>query len=81
MNPFRGYSEADIRLLISQGYTTEFNSTLYANLESIFNDLEIEEPDIYEMTLKLIREKVKVKTEEYMKQIKEEMPEPVQSTF
>lgn len=81
MNPFRGYSEADIRLLISQGYTTEFNSTLYANLESIFNDLEIEEPDIYEMTLKLIREKVKVKTEEYMKQIKDEMPEPIQPTF
>ena len=76
MNPFRGYSESDIRLLISQSYTTEFNSVLYANLESIFNDLEIDEPDIYEMNNNLIREKVRAKTQEYIDQIKKEIPEP-----
>ena len=78
MNPFRGYSEATVRLLISQGLTTEFNSVLWSNLESIFNELELETIDIYNMTLKLIRDKVKSKTEEYIVQMKSEVPEPPQ---
>ena len=78
MNPFRGYPEATTRLLISQRLTTEFNATLWANLESIFNDIEIETPDIYSMSMKVIRDKVKLKTEEYMAQMKAEKPEPVQ---
>lgn len=66
MNPFRGYPEATTRLLISQGLTTDYNATLWANLESIFNDLEIETPGIYEMNPIAIREKVKLKTQEYV---------------
>ena len=76
MNPFRGQPEATTRLLISQGLTTEFNAVLWSNLESIFNDLELETPDIYEMAIKVIWEKVKLKTDEYIAQMKSEAPEP-----
>ena len=80
MNPFRGYPEATTRLLISQGLTTEYNATLWANLESIFNDLELENPNIYDMAPDVIRSEVKKKTEEYIKQMKSEIPEePIQT--
>jgi hypothetical protein len=81
INPFRGYSEATTRMLISQSLTTEYNSTLWANLESIFNELELETPDIYNMSLKVINEKVKVKTQKYIDQMKAEEPEPLEQPF
>jgi len=81
MNPFRGYPEATTRLLISQGLTTEYNATLWANLESIFNEIELEVPDLYNMNFKLIREKVKLKTQEYIELMKAEIPEPVVNPF
>jgi hypothetical protein len=81
MNPFRGYSEATIRLLISQGLTTEFNSVLYTNLESIFNEIELETPNVYDMANNVIRDKVKAKTQEYIAQMKSEMPAPAQYPF
>lgn len=80
-NPFRGYDEGTVRLLISQNRTTEYNATLWANLESIFNELEIEDPNIYSMDDTIIRERVKVKTDEYVKQITKEKPEPIKSPF
>lgn len=80
-NPFRGYDEATVRMLISQGKTTKYNETLWANLESIFNELELETPDIYNMSDTVILEKVKVKTQEYMVQIKAEEPEPIEQPF
>lgn len=78
INPFRGYDEGSVRLLISQGKTTEYNAVLWANLESIFNELELEFPDLYVMNYKIIVEKVKAKTQEYIDQIKAEKPEPVE---
>lgn len=81
MNPFRGQPEATTRLLISQGLTTEFNTVLWSNLESIFNDLEIETPDIYEMTTAKIRDAVKLKTQEYIDQMKKEVPEEPPTQF
>lgn len=78
INPFRGYDEGSVRLLISQGKTTEYNAVLWANLESIFNELELEFPDLYVMNYKVIVEKVKAKTQEYIDQIKAEKPEPVE---
>ena len=66
INPFRGYKEETINLLISQNLTTKFNSVLYANLESIFNELEQEVPNLYEMNYTLILQKVKAKVEEYI---------------
>jgi hypothetical protein len=78
MNPFRGYPEATTRLLISQGLTTEYNAVLWANLEAIFHDLELETPDIYNMNIKIINERVKAKTLEYIAQMRAEEPEPVQ---
>jgi len=81
INPFRGYDESNIRLLISQNKTTEYNATLWANLESIFNELELEDPEIYDMDYKVIIERVKAKTMEYINQITAEKPEPIQSPF
>jgi len=78
-NPFRGYSEENVRLLISQSLTTHYNAVLWANLESIFNDLEQEsEVWIYDMADDVITEKVKAKCEEYILQMEEAKPaEPV----
>jgi hypothetical protein len=81
VNPFRGYNEGTVRLIISQGLTTEANAVLYSNLESIFNDLELEIPNLYDMNIKVIKDKVTVKTQEYIKQMKAEIPEEVQPPF
>jgi hypothetical protein len=70
MNPFRGYSEANVRLLISQGMTTEYYATLWANLEVVFNQLETDFPDIYNMNPAVINDKVKVKVLEIMAEMK-----------
>ena len=71
INPFRGYSEANIRFIVSQGNTTLYNRTLWENIESIFQELERENenPWIYDMDENLIAEKVKVKTQEYIDRI------------
>jgi hypothetical protein len=70
-NPFGGYSEANIRFIISQGNCTLYNRTLWENFEAIFQELEFENPNpwLYDLTDDLIREKVKEKTNEYMKLI------------
>ena len=81
VNPFRGYNEADVRLIISQGLTTEANAVLYSNLESIFNELELEDSEIYDMAIDIIVERVKLKTTEYIVQMKAEEPAPVQQPF
>jgi hypothetical protein len=81
INPFRGYPEATVRLLISQDLTTAYNACLWANLESIFNEIELETPNIYDMAVNLIREKVKAKTEEYMAAIEGEKPEEPKIQF
>lgn len=73
-NPFRGYSEESIRLLIAQGLTPKVNAVRWANLQSIFNDLELEsEPGkwIYDLADDVIAEKVKAKTEEYIAAMEE----------
>jgi hypothetical protein len=76
-NPFRGYKEETIELLIAQGLTTRFNAVLYANLESIFNELEQENDNLYELAYQLILEKVKAKVVEYMAAMDaESKPEP-----
>jgi hypothetical protein len=68
INPFRGYSEANIRFIISQGNVPKYSRTLWENLEAIFQDLEVENQDpwLYDLAYDLILEKVKVKTQEYM---------------
>jgi len=81
-NPFRGYSEENVRLLISQNLTTHYNAVLWANLESIFNDLEQEsEVWIYDMADDVITEKVKAKCEEYILQMEEAKPKEPELTF
>ena len=74
INPFRGYSEANIRFIISQGNTTLYNRTLWENMESIFQELELENenPWLYNLELALLIEKVKAKTKEYIDKISAE---------
>ena len=76
INPFRGYSEADIRFIISQGNVPKENRTLWENLESIFQDLEVENDDpwLYDLAYSKIVELVKAKTQEYMLIIEGEKP-------
>ena len=83
INPFRGYTEADIRFIISQNNVPLYNRTLWENFESIFQELESENQDpwFFDLTYDLILAKVKIKTEEYMAKIKEETPEPVTQPF
>ena len=74
INPFRGYSEANIRFIISQGNTTMYNRTLWENLESIFQELEQENenPWLYDLAMNRIIELVKAKTDEYILKIQGE---------
>lgn len=67
-NPFAGYSEANIRFIISQGNTTLYNRTLWENFESIFQDIEFENdnPWLYDLEELLIRKKVQEKTQQYI---------------
>ena len=76
-NPFGGYSETNIRFIISQGGTTVYNQTLWNNFESIFQELEFEnvDPWLYDMEEDLIRLKVQAKTNEYILRIKGEKQE------
>lgn len=69
INPFRGYSEANIRFIIGQGNTTVFNRTLWENLESIFQELELEVTDLYDLEPKTLKQKVTDKTNEFITKI------------
>lgn len=83
INPFRGFSEADIRFIISQNNVPLYNRTLWENFESIFQDLEVEHQDpwLFDMAYDKIVTLVKAKTEEYMAKIKAETPELTQTQF
>ena len=74
INPFRGYNDANIRFIISQGNTPIYQQTLWENLESIFQDLEVENEDpwLYDLEYGLIVQKVRDKTNEYVAMIQGE---------
>jgi DNA-binding XRE family transcriptional regulator len=81
INPFRGYSEADIRFIITMDNIPLSNRTLWENFESIFQDLETENPEFFDLANEKIVELVKAKTQEYINTIKAETPPPVQQPF
>lgn len=85
VNPFRGYSEENVRLLVSQGMTTKYNQVLWGNLESIFNELEQENQDpwLYDLPYNVIIEKVFAKVIQYMEIMEAEQTPvmPVESPF
>jgi DNA-binding XRE family transcriptional regulator len=83
INPFRGFSEADIRFIISQNNVPLYNRTLWENFESIFQDLEAENQDpwLFDLAYDKILELVKTKTKEYMVTIESEIPEPIAPAF
>jgi hypothetical protein len=80
INPFRGYSEANIRFIISQGNVPKTSSVLWENLEAIFQDLEVENqnPWLYDLAYELIVQKVKDKTQEYIALITGEKDEEME---
>jgi hypothetical protein len=51
------------------------------NFEAIFQDLETENPDLFDLASERIKELVKVKTAEYIQIIEDETPEPVAQPF
>jgi len=80
INPFRGYKDADIRFIISQGNIPLLVRTKWENFESIFQDLEVEHesPWLFDMAYPKIVELVNAKTEEYVKKIQDEKPDEVE---
>lgn len=74
LNPFRGYNEADIRFIISQGNTTLYTRTLWENFEAIMQDLELiyVDPWLYDLEITKVRELVRNMTLEYVLQISTE---------
>jgi len=81
INPFRGSTEADIRFIISQNNIPLAVRTLYENFEAIFQELEQQYPELYDMNENKINELVKVKTDEFVVLIKAETPEPIEQPF
>jgi hypothetical protein len=83
INPFRGYSEEDIRFIITMDNIPLENRTLWENFESVFQDLEAENQDpwLYDLAYDKIIELVKAKTQEYITKIKEEKPAPITQPF
>lgn len=73
-NPFAGYSETNIRFIISQGNCPLYNQTLWENYESIWQDLEFENEDpwIYDMEDNKIRGLIEAKTQQYITKINAE---------
>jgi hypothetical protein len=81
LNPFRGYNEADIRFIISQGNTTLYTRTLWENFEAIMQDLEMAysgNPWFYDMEITKIKELVREMTLEYIQQINSEKQEEME---
>ncbi len=77
-NPFRGYPEENVRLIISQNLTTEYNAVLWSNLEAIFNELERENKDwIYDKADDVIKSMVDEKVEKY----RSELTKPQEPTY
>jgi hypothetical protein len=68
INPFRGYTETDIRFIISQNNIPLYNRTLWENFESIFQDLEQQsQSDVwfFDLAYDEIVKRVQAKTAEY----------------
>jgi hypothetical protein len=81
INPFRGVSPTDIRFIISQNNVPLYNRTLWENFESIFQDLEVQYPELFDFAYEKIVTLVRAKTEEYVKIIESEIPEPEVPAF
>jgi hypothetical protein len=76
LNPFMGYTEEMVRVIISQGLTTKINEVLYSNLESIMNELELDylDPWIYDLNIEKINELVRAKAQEMIDKMAAEKP-------
>ncbi len=71
-NPFFGMSQENIRLTISSGKTTQCNAILYDNYEGIWNELEMENEELYQMTKPKIKGLLDKKIEKLILEINKE---------
>ena len=69
INPFRGYSEVDIKFIISQNNIPMTVRTKWENFESIFQDLETEDEHLFDLNYNEIVARVEKKTLEYVARI------------
>jgi hypothetical protein len=75
INPFRGVANADIRFIISQGNVPIQKRTLWENYESIWQDVELANPKVFNFTIEKINTLIYAKTDEYIKSISGEQDE------
>jgi hypothetical protein len=80
-NPFFGVSETDTRFIISMDNVPLAARTLWENYQSIFKELELTYPDLYDFADAKIKELLKTKTDEYIQIIKDETPAPITQPF
>ncbi len=73
--PFKGKSKEEVLFIISNKKTTEYYSTLWANFDIIFDGIEMEIEDFYQMDQNRQLETVKKKVAELQAQF----PKPVSS--
>ena len=72
INPFRGYNDADIRFIISQGNIPIEVRTKWENGEAIWQDLEVENPELFDFAYLEIVKLFNAKTQEYITKIQGE---------
>ncbi len=71
--PFTGYSADDIRTIIAM-YPLSDKVVAWAYNEAIWDDLEAEQPDLWQFSFERIRELFTGKVSEYIERIKAERP-------
>lgn len=73
--PFNGKTPDEIAMLMGSQYCSEFTKVLYANFESIFTDIEIENPGFALMTSSAKQWTIlEAKVQEYIDEITPEAP-------
>lgn len=83
--PFPGKSDAQISFIMSNDGTSERIKIFFNHFDMIFSDLEyeasLEGADFYKMEEKLQREKIKAKTDEYVKMVQDDISASAASAF
>lgn len=78
INPFRGVSNIDVRFVISQGNVPALKRTLWENYESIWQDVELADPNIFDYAITKINSIVYAKAQEYLNNITSEQDAQVE---
>ena len=77
-NPFSGFPKDEITLFLMSDFVPRSKKVLYANLGSIFDEIEYEQAiagfDLYQFDMKKIREIVAAKLQTYIEQTQIQTP-------